>query len=462
MWFPTKTQEMIEFNLAVIEKYFIEYYGEKYKDKIEKKFKEFIFVVVHDNLESEKIFIEHIESKIINKHLKLFLDKLGIKENFTDFVLVDIYKHLVNNNIDFLIDNIEKISKKKVNKLLFLLNFKTHIKDNKKMISDIEKEISEISGRYDFIQIRETIKKFQYDYLKEISSFLSDSQKQILEDQNKNLDYKIDKLWDYLPNISFEYSILETSYKIQELALTVEGINKIKNTRFKFKDKIIKYMDDVYKNYLKEKLPLKEINIENMLLDKKYSNCKFHEIESENKKRLFSIITYQLPLSDCTCIHELNHHIESYINLKGQGICGWLPVRGQYLDKKNNCSLLFDEIINDFIAQDIVRLMHTNGKYILDKKEKSDSDYQLVGSLLENFFNEFRDIIIESRIGENPSILYDKLGEENLKKLNNLFKEIESHNDYPYNIKVEFLEYYKKKIDDILQKMIEYKTKKFI
>ena len=65
MWFPTNTQKKIEAQMALIEECFIKYYGEKYRDKISKKFKEFFFIVVHHSLFSEELFFSDKSLKVL-------------------------------------------------------------------------------------------------------------------------------------------------------------------------------------------------------------------------------------------------------------------------------------------------------------------------------------------------------------------------------------------------------------
>ena len=86
---------------------------------------------------------------------------------------------------------------------------------------------------------------------------------------------------------------------------------------------------------------------------------------------------------------------------------------------------LFNEIINELIAQEITIQMHGDGIYLLNTKDdakiKGGTSYESSISLVKEFFNTYKKEIIESRRNNNIQIIFDKVGKENFDRLNELF-----------------------------------------
>ena len=473
MWFPTNTQKKIEAQMALIEECFIKYYGEKYRDKISKKFKEFFFIVVHHSLFSEELFFSDKKNKIITRHTEIFLNRLGIKGVFDDSVLLRIYENLINNDIESLMDNIEEVTKKELMRPLFLLKYRAHVMDYNNMKRNIERDLSNLACYDDFVEIMRVTKKFHCEYLKEISDVLSDDHKKLLFSSSNNIDCVLHKLKAYLPKSDFESSTIEFCYQnfgidyVNNILLpegakeiTDEDIEKIGNSRIRIKNEFFGYLHKKYEEYLKGQLISNGIDEDIELEECINPTCFFKERIQNGQKSIYSIIVYPLPFNDCTIIHELNHHIEAYITPDGRGTSGWLPTKKEYEDQSEFLSGLFTEIINDLISEEITKLMHDCGIYIISDESRSDADYQAVRPLVETFFTRFKDIIIESRIGENQSILFEQLGGQNLKDLNGLLNEAVSHEGFSFNANPNFFHGYQSTLDDILQRMAEYKEKK--
>ena len=197
---------------------------------------------------------------------------------------------------------------------------------------------------------------------------------------------------------------------------------------------------------------------------------------------------------DNSIIHELNHRYELSLSEVREDsvefLCGW-----DYLVQKNNTQVekkdllgdkdetkrdyeLFNEIINELIAQEITTLMHERGIYIFNSPEfgkiKGATSYELARNLVQEFLNEFHSEIIASRKG-NIDIIFDTVGKENFDALNELVKELhENFNIMSYGeafIKhkkgedtkdyIKVMEMYQKR-DEILFKMREYSNSKII
>lgn len=141
-------------------------------------------------------------------------------------------------------------------------------------------------------------------------------------------------------------------------------------------------------------------------------------------------------------IHELNHLFElsfdSIVDNKARFICGWDIIEDEtnedtkdYLSPKQQDDQkrdyeLFNEIINELIAQEIHTNMREKNMHVLD--EKSDSrishltSYESSLFLVREFYNEFKDEIIKSRSNGNIKEIFDAVGKENFDELNSLFE----------------------------------------
>ena len=193
--------------------------------------------------------------------------------------------------------------------------------------------------------------------------------------------------------------------------------------------------------------------------------------------------------SDVKLIHELNHIYElSLVGVKDNEyscICGWDQVSGELGSIKNEYEdtnskfenkreyELFNEIINEMIAQRISSMMHNNGVFIFndknDYKDNGATSYERTLFLANEFFNSFTNEIIESRRNNNIDIILNKVGKDNFDNLNNLFHEFNDHfagfdflnlvSDIKNNADTERVRIYKalcNKRDNILSRMHEY------
>ena len=193
---------------------------------------------------------------------------------------------------------------------------------------------------------------------------------------------------------------------------------------------------------------------------------------------------------DHDIIHELNHLYELYlINAEDNKYtisCGWDVMESRFnQDSKKEIDTLhkdtekrpyelFNEIINEMIAQEIVEGMHEDGVYVFDRPEKAKTryvtGYDKTKILVADFFNKYRDLIFESRKNNNMQVLFDEVGKENFDKLNSLFAIFnENFSEFKYynlldSIKKEedtpqtrlYFDLIRQR-DEILRKMEEYK-----
>lgn len=148
-------------------------------------------------------------------------------------------------------------------------------------------------------------------------------------------------------------------------------------------------------------------------------------------------VVYYSPLktlegyADVQFIHEINHVLElNLIEIKNNkplyktGFCLY--------DNDNELSNreLLSETINQDIAMSVTKLMHEDGFYIFDDaryaKIKGSTEYEHNNVIVGDFYNNYRQEIIDSRVSVNLSSLTDVVGEDNFESLNNTVNEFSS------------------------------------
>ena len=160
-------------------------------------------------------------------------------------------------------------------------------------------------------------------------------------------------------------------------------------------------------------------------------NCIKVEGELVEKNLLFFYGDRDLSLFDCTLIHECNHLYESSVEPDEEFIkvtSGWDSVSSRNEANPIRPYLELNEMINDYIAEDITKVIHEKGIYLLGKEfcdgEISDAEYANKSSfIIKEFYDLYKDIIIESRKKGNINRLFEMVGEENFTKLSNLVNE---------------------------------------
>lgn len=150
---------------------------------------------------------------------------------------------------------------------------------------------------------------------------------------------------------------------------------------------------------------------------------------------------------DHNIVHELNHLFELCLKkVRGnhyEVICGWDDIDG-YInqderkpvdtlkeDKRKRSYELFNEIINEIIAQEICEILTKEHFHIFDTEEnartKHTTSYEDTFFLVKDFYQEFKKEIIESRTNGNIEIIWNRVGKENFDALNELFHIYNEH-----------------------------------
>lgn len=168
-------------------------------------------------------------------------------------------------------------------------------------------------------------------------------------------------------------------------------------------------------------------------------------VEKEGKYSLFPLIgiccNSQNDYLDHRIVHELNHLFELDLvkatDKEYQYTCGWeemiAPVSNGIdeidtinLERENREYELFNEIINELIAEEISEIMRKENLHVFNSasraKIKGGTSYEQTFFLVNDFFNEYKNTIIESRRNRNINMILDEVGEENFDELNSLFE----------------------------------------
>lgn len=143
---------------------------------------------------------------------------------------------------------------------------------------------------------------------------------------------------------------------------------------------------------------------------------------------------------DHLIVHELNHVLElSLVDTSSReynAICGWDLLNCEYNQEQNSEPVnnenrirrdyeLFNEIINEILAQLISEKMEQNNIYIFNSREnhsyRNATSYEYTFFIVRDFIMEFLDDIVASRQNGNIEIIYNKVGKENFDDLNELF-----------------------------------------
>ena len=175
-------------------------------------------------------------------------------------------------------------------------------------------------------------------------------------------------------------------------------------------------------------------------------------------------------------VHELNHLYElalSKIDSKTyEMIVGWDIATGT-LDEERNKEVdtinikdpkrnyeLFNEIINELIAQDISKMMHDDKVTVFDTPGNSryqhTTGYEDYIELVYSFFHEYKDVIIESRKQGNVQVIYNEVGEDNFNEMNLLIQYFNEHFEglKILNLRTALMKHQKNEMTDIYYEII--------
>lgn len=430
---------------------------EKLKELLEKIFPE----ITQENFEnyiktdkmqeliklSESALLVKDEFKLFKSRYEIYYQELEEYNKAEEQLKNTLHKKFIKENLHFIsLDNNELINesdKKEFEEYLstdktYFYNkyLKSIFNTTLNMELDIEyfsEEYNEILNNSENDWKKNTIKEKRISYFKTLGIDLGDDYDSYINDE------EIIKKW---PNQEM-VETLSKSRKNYLNQLKIEKLNYLKSykkLREEINEKDLLLKDDEFNAYAYERQQtyiapnikknngtydehsLFVINFDN------YTECKDHYI-----------------------VHELNHIFELYISgIEGNElkcICGWDNTSSKINDDIEQNVLedrdirkyeLFNEIMNEIIAQEISKLMHEENLHVFNTKEdaqyKHATSYEHTLFLVKEFYQEFKNEILESRINGKINIIYDTVGKENFDELNNLFTIYNENFSGPFTI----------------------------
>lgn len=375
--------------------------------------------------------------KDYEKAYELYLERMKVVEKYQielkkyDEIEMDLSKKYMQ---EFILDNLDLIPDDK----------RKGLEDYKE---DYNKEI------YLDSYIRDTLGYSLYSTI-DITSFSTKSEEN-LNDSNENVwisnSIKNDRI-SYLKkngiDLGDNYEDYLNSEEARKIWPSSERVDKLIEDRKQLLDRLKKELFDKTAIYQETRRKIDELG----LLDKyDHIDMNMYEnggtfvspniVQTDTGYELFSLVAVHLDeISDDldhAIIHELNHLFELHLNeVLGDTysvICGWDQVDGTIGDaevtEEDNSKRsyeLFNEIINEKIAQEICEIMHKDNVQVFDDKYhlkyQKTTSYEHSSFLVNDFYNEYKDLIIKSRSNGNINIILDAVGKENFDELNSLFE----------------------------------------
>lgn len=293
-----------------------------------------------------------------------------------------------------------------------------------------------------------------------IEAFNSESEKLLKtgSDWRKN-SIKQDRIKFFKNNgidLGNDYSLYESNLNCKSIIPKQELIDKILSRKKELNEM---FLSKYYKSTIEYKTNKEKIEEKNFLIkDNEYGpNAYFNNMTfvSENliledgKYVLYPIvyinINYPKEYLDVSIIHELNHVFE--LNLKSSNsdffefVCGWdksIVEKNSIVEENESLEIdlnkreyeLFNEIVNELIAQEITKNMHSRGIYIFNDEDSSKieggTSYEYMLFLVKEFYDTYKKEIFQSRKSGDMQVLFGKVGKENFEALNKLFNEFYS------------------------------------
>ena len=371
----------------------------------------------------------------------------------------------------------EKISKKYLKK--FLIEISNKVTKDKYL--EIEKEYNIIiNSSFDIFDIEEEYIYLNRDLTSTLIEFFNEKCNQVLEKEfDERIEYIENSRILYFKKLGLNLGDDYSNYKNNEIANKLIPSPDFIETFTKIKEKLYLEMQKEYY----ESLPEYQINrkiINNLDLLDKDDGYDIYAYMSEstmitpnvkiinNKYTIYSLVLIYLGNDggylDTYIIHELNHVLEaSLTSFDGKNYImtnGWEIYNDKISEKADEIEVLinkpkrkyelFNEIINELITQDIVKILFNSENYILKNKNTAlisgGTNYEHTKFIAIEFYETYKKEIIESRKNGNIRLIYDTIGENNFNALNDLFNLYYKY--FPNEISYELLEDLENGIDN--------------
>lgn len=413
-----------------------------YKQSFDDCLKIFDKIDANINLDNISDYINSSKFKNLNSILDLFLDGINEYNNYVDDKLSK-YQVILDNN-------------RKAKEKIGLNSYKKIINKYQDLFPFVVADIN------DLILIMDSFSSIADVIINSNDDDLSWEKQSIFNDRIqyfKLLGYDFgDDYLEYINNDVIK-KLLPDSKKVDSF---IEEVNSLVNKL----DVISLANLDEFKNFRKEIDKLDLLDKDDAVRFSIYDNGSIflnpNIIKNKENYSLYNLLIINFGslvdgFTDHYICHELNHLYElSLIDVKDDNyncVCGWDILHGRInqdvskniiyeeFNEEARSYEYFNEVINELISQDISELMQDNNLFIFDSNEKSNfkgrTNYELSAFLIKDFYNEFKDDIIESRSNGNIEYIWNKVGKENFDELNNLFniyyQNIGGYNYYALN-----------------------------
>ena len=496
-------KKTIKNKTSIIIDAFSAFYGEENKFLIEEKLSNLSISLKMKENSLEDIILElkteellkYIETEVTSKEIKKKCSKEFISKSFNS----GRFKIIEFENL--------KYSSDKDNKDISREYQKVQKKYNE--IKSEYQEIKEILKIYNYTKEQLNL-KYRTIYQNKVKDLLLNHTKIPVNSIINNLNLFVEKDFNDVPLVHLIHEsdnskiidIFENDMLFPK-EMVIQGINNLKKEYFDKltgKDLTLEeyYTNPEYKEYLLEDKILKNLelirkkivinynkdltNIFDFVTNKKNITDEFYEQynysktsqtnwrpykkNNNNLLELFTIIYFDdlksLKNLDATIIHELNHILELNRINNDEFTIGWDKFKYDYeknemVDLNKGKYTYINEGINELISLEIVKKMHENNYLFTNKENNLDKNsvYNKYEFLLKEFYEEYKDSIIESRLAGDINIIIDKVGKHNFNDLNNL---VNDFNKYFSDSKP--LKMFEEKKNAILEKMRERKVLK--
>lgn len=423
--------------------------------------------------------------------------------------IIEKYKKFILSTKDYkkYLKHCSELKNKLSNKYLKILLSELSDKITKEEYLEIEKEYNlVINTPHDILDTEEQNIYLNRNLTSTLIEFFNEKCNKALEDENDGrLEYIQNGRMLYFKKLGLNLGDDYSSYQNNETAKQLIPSKHLVEVLSKIKEELsLKMLIEYY-----ESLPEYQINrqiINNLELLDKDDGYDIYAYESEstmivpnikvidNKYTIYSLVLIYLGNDggylDTYIIHELNHVIEtslkSFDGLNYEMTSGWeifqdkieqVVSKSLTINEPKREYKLFNEIINELITQDIANILFESGTYILKDKNTATilggTNYEHTRFIAEEFYETYKNIIIESRKNGNIQLIYDTVGEQNFNELNELINiyykyfpdeiSYELYEDLENEIENEKTKIYyelEKQKDKILSNMIKYKNNK--
>lgn len=527
------TKSIYEY-LPTIKQVFKDFYGEKYDSLVEERLNNVTYIgyafpskIKNTLYEIEKektddLIQEFFEENNIENTKENIKKYFGINPNFAYNAIINLNNlstyletenHTQFEEIEFLnslkeITNQDGLQKDTKEYDQTIEKIKILLKSYQEKLNKFTTFQSQYKSYQDYIKSCEKLKdqihnKYTDIFFSEIYEYLSEKDKKMIDNKNKETAFYPSNLECYDILIRYNYqlpSLIDAFTTESERKLETEETSNfekenIKNDQIKYYKKIGIDLGDNYESYkdnplCSQKKPPKEVTdkiskLRNSLYcqeqeeyitstmmyqeqlneinklglldrDISYNYTKLSQnitcinpnvIKVEDTYKIHSLLLFSINQSndyfDKNLLHEFNHLMElsklKITDNQYQVLCGFDIVPGTLEDRNAEDTQekihrefeLLNEIINELISQEITNQMHNQGIYLFDNKEtakiRGGTSYEKMGILVKDFYQTYKEDIIESRLTGNLEKLFSKVGYDNMIDLNQLVSEYGEH-----------------------------------